>query len=568
LHSISLWNDAEATQELLTIMQIPNPQLQRVAAEALGRIGNTLRSGALQVSKRFEENSLNWVIPGLLTAAAGQHDRVLEHSITYALIEADIPVGTTPGLTSFSPYEARTALIALDQMDHGGLQAETVVPFLHAPEPELRQAASWVASHHPEWGAALAGFFRERLASKDLSEADQVELKQQLARFARAPEIQKLMGATLQVSGVEPVQRELLLQVMAQTSLNDVPAEWNNSVRSCLAAKETALLRPAIAAARTLGQAKTNAPNFEALLVAIASNDVYPDDVRLEALAASPHGLQSVEQSLLNFLIANVDSSRPALTRGMAAGVLARARLTDEQLLRLSEVTKSAGPLELTRILGAFEHSANEAVGLKLLKGLQESKALASVRPDLLKSTVAKYPQSVQDKAKELIALLNVDVEKQSAHLKDLLASLKEGDIRRGQAIFNSEKTACFVCHKLGYMGGTVGPDLTSIGQARTERDLLESIVYPSASFVRSYEPVVVSTKSGEQFNGLIRKDSADELVLATGPNAETKIARSDIVDTRPGTVSIMPAGLDEQLSKQELADLLAFLKGTKWGPR
>jgi putative heme-binding domain-containing protein len=77
-----------------------------------------------------------------------------------------------------------------------------------------------------------------------------------------------------------------------------------------------------------------------------------------------------------------------------------------------------------------------------------------------------------------------------------------------------------------------------------------------------------VRTKSDEQVNGLVRKESADEIILATGPNTEVRIARSDILEMRPGTVSIMPAGLDEQLSRQELADLLAFLKATKWGPR
>jgi putative heme-binding domain-containing protein len=102
----------------------------------------------------------------------------------------------------------------------------------------------------------------------------------------------------------------------------------------------------------------------------------------------------------------------------------------------------------------------------------------------------------------------------------------------------------------------------------RTERDLLESIVYPSASFVRSFEPFVVTTKSEESYTGVLRKDAADEVVLVTGPNLEVRVARSDIVEMRPGTVSVMPAGLDQQLTKQELSDLLAFLKSTKWGPR
>jgi len=248
--------------------------------------------------------------------------------------------------------------------------------------------------------------------------------------------------------------------------------------------------------------------------------------------------------------------------------VLAKAELNDPQMLALSGTLKTAGPLELTKLLGAFEHSTNEAVGLALMAALKGSKGLASVRPDLLKTLTAKYSASVQAKANELLVLLNADIAKQGAHLNDLLGSLKDGDVRRGQAIFNSQRTACFSCHKLGYLGGDVGPDLTSIGQVRTERDLLESLVYPSASFVRSYEPLIVTTKSDEQYSGVLRKDASDEVVLATGPNAEVRIARSDITEMRPGTVSVMPAGLDEQLSRQELADLLAFLKATKWGPR
>jgi putative heme-binding domain-containing protein len=117
----------------------------------------------------------------------------------------------------------------------------------------------------------------------------------------------------------------------------------------------------------------------------------------------------------------------------------------------------------------------------------------------------------------------------------------------------------------MGYLGGTLGPDLTRIGQVRTERDLLESVLYPSASFVRSYEPVIVSTKGGEEYSGVLRKDATDEVVLGTGPDVEVRVARSDIAEMRPGTVSVMPQGLDQQITKQEMADLIAFLKATRW---
>jgi putative heme-binding domain-containing protein len=142
-----------------------------------------------------------------------------------------------------------------------------------------------------------------------------------------------------------------------------------------------------------------------------------------------------------------------------------------------------------------------------------------------------------------------------------LEASISEGDVRRGQAIFNSQKAACSACHAIGYKGGTIGPDLSRIGKVRSERDLLEAVVYPSVSFVRSYEPILIITKAGKQFNGLIRSETPDEITLVTGAKEEARIARADIEEITPSTISVMPAGLDTQLTKQQLADLIVFLK-------
>jgi putative heme-binding domain-containing protein len=223
------------------------------------------------------------------------------------------------------------------------------------------------------------------------------------------------------------------------------------------------------------------------------------------------------------------------------------------------------GPLEVGVLLAAFGQETHETLGLKLMAALKESKGLAGVRPDALRAVVAKYPATVQAKGEALIAVLNVDAAHQQQRLEELVATLPKGDIRGGQAVFNSEKTACASCHKIGYVGGIIGPDLTSIGQARTERDLLEAIVYPSASFVRSYEPFIVTTQD-EEYSGVLRSDAVDEIRLATGPTTEVRVPRSDILEMRPGQVSVMPGGLDAQLTEQELADLIAFLKGTKWG--
>src|SRR5205814_1101587 len=144
----------------------------------------------------------------------------------------------------------------------------------------------------------------------------------------------------------------------------------------------------------------------------------------------------------------------------------------------------------------------------------------------------------------ELYASLNADEAQQRAKLEKLLTTLGDGDVRRGQSVFHSQKGACSSCHSVGYVGGKLGPDLTKIGSIRTERDLLESIVFPSASFVRSYEPVVVTTKSGKQHNGILKKDAVDEVVVATGAEQDVHVPRADVEEVQPSTVSVMPAGL------------------------
>jgi putative heme-binding domain-containing protein len=548
IHSTALWRDGEAFEELVKLLESASPPLQRAAAEALGRIGN--KSG----------------VPALLKASAQPHDRILEHSLIFALIEIADPTGTAQGLLGEAAVEKRAALIALDQMDDGGLRAETVAPLLSSSDPILRETSVWIAGHHAEWGSELAGFFRERLAMKALGAAEAEELKRQLAEFAGSKPVQEIISSVLQDDAASVAARQLSLQAISMASFKAAPAILVQGVIACVGEDNEILLHSALAAARALTLTKAGAPELSEPLLRVARQTSHPADLRLEALGALPAGAVSLDPELFTLLCGNIDSEKPVLTRGTAAGVLAKAKLTDEQLITVAEHVQSASPLETMKLLEAFEQSTNEVVGTKLVEGLQHCKSLASIRPDALQTLLARFPSSVQARGKELLASMQVDVSKQSANLAELLASLGKGDIRRGQALFNSPKAACSSCHAMGYLGGHVGPDLTTIGQIRTERDLLESIVYPSASFVRSFEPYVVKTKSDDQFSGVLRKDAPDEIVLATGPTAEVRIAREDIVDMRPGTVSLMPAGLDQQLTHQELADLVAFLKATKWG--
>src|SRR5581483_11814905 len=110
---------------------------------------------------------------------------------------------------------------------------------------------------------------------------------------------------------------------------------------------------------------------------------------------------------------------------------------------------------------------------------------------------------AVRSRAEQrLYPRLNADAARQTAQLDRMMTTLTAGDARRGQLVFHSEKAACYSCHAIGYRGGNVGPDLTRVGSTRSDRDLLEAILFPSASLVRSFEPIAVATRDGKVFNG------------------------------------------------------------------
>ncbi len=286
--------------------------------------------------------------------------------------------------------------------------------------------------------------------------------------------------------------------------------------------------------------------------------------MRLGALAAVPGGLAEVNPETFAFLRGRLDPEQPVVQRGLAGEVLVKARLTVAQLRMLADSLDRVGPMELDRLLEAFVRLADEEAGLKLLAAIERSPVRGSVRVAGLRARLEKYSVKVRQTAEVLYAKLDADLTKQRERLENLLGEMKNGDIRRGQAVFNSTKTACASCHAIGYLGGKIGPDLTHIGRIRNDRDLLESILFPSASFVRSYEPVLVTTTRGKQHNGLVRKENSEEVVLATSATEEVRIARKEIESMEPSKVSIMPGELDKVLSMRELADLVAFLRACK----
>ena len=141
LHSVAIRRDSEALPRVLDFVNSGNPFHRRKAAEALGRIGNSSAVPALLAAAGV-------IREGLPDDAAAL--RIQEHAVIYALIEIGNMTGTRDGLAADNPDTRRAALIALDQMDHGGLQVNDVVPLLGSTDRVLKSTTLWIAGNHPE----------------------------------------------------------------------------------------------------------------------------------------------------------------------------------------------------------------------------------------------------------------------------------------------------------------------------------------------------------------------------------------------------------------------------------
>ena len=121
-------------------------------------------------------------------------------------------------------------------------------------------------------------------------------------------------------------------------------------------------------------------------------------------------------------------------------------------------------------------------------------------------------------------------------------------------------KADCIKCHRLGEIGGGGGPDLSSVGKRFQKKELLQSILYPSHFISDQYTTKTVATASGRTFNGVVKEKTDGSVVVLDPEGNEIFVAAEDIDEIVPNKKSVMPAGLLNELSLEDIASLFAFL--------
>jgi len=137
------------------------------------------------------------------------------------------------------------------------------------------------------------------------------------------------------------------------------------------------------------------------------------------------------------------------------------------------------------------------------------------------------------------------------------ILSLK-ANAANGHEVF---KRVCASCHKLGSDGANVGPDLTGV-RNQTAEVLLLHILVPEYEIYPGYISYEVETKDGESLSGLLASETASSVTLRRALAQEDTILRANIASMTSTSLSLMPQELEKTMTKQELADVIGFLKG------
>ncbi|QDU09919.1 PVC-type heme-binding CxxCH protein [Gimesia aquarii] len=145
--------------------------------------------------------------------------------------------------------------------------------------------------------------------------------------------------------------------------------------------------------------------------------------------------------------------------------------------------------------------------------------------------------------------------------IKEYQAALKlKGDPANGKKVF---KKSCAACHRLENVGVQLGADLKAIKDRGTEAVLL-NILDPNREVKPQYVTYLIVTTQGRTITGLIKSENANSITIARADGTSDTVLRIDIDELISSRLSFMPEGLEKQINKQQMADLLAYLNAAK----
>jgi putative heme-binding domain-containing protein len=288
------------------------------------------------------------------------------------------------------------------------------------------------------------------------------------------------------------------------------------------------------------------------------------DDARAIVALRRLWGRFGLDGAILRVLARHpVASDRDKFLEGLNSPQPATMRICIEALEKLSPQFDGAGILALVRGVARLSAIPEEqALRERLAQDLRQATGQSFAAVDR-RSWDEWFQKTYPSLADRLGGPDGVDTRAWSKRLAKL--DWSAGDGERGREVF--VRASCASCHS---GARALGPDLAGVAGRFSRDDLFTAILQPSRDVSPRYRATVIATDNGKVYQGLIIYDATDGVLLQTGPGEMVRLAGSQISSRRVSEVSLMPAGLLDKLSDQNLVDLYAYLRrpGTAAKPR
>jgi len=382
------------------------------------------------------------------------------------------------------------------------------------------------------------------------------------------PGIRKLTGELAQVIAARKVNKEI--QMVRQRIAMSVKLASDLETPSESA---TARRRLELAAFRGLCSASSKtavdlvqaAPSETAELMKrlfdsaaqMALDESLEETVRLEAIATLGSGYAQMEHQAitLNKIFASQTDMR---LRSAALKGLARLQ-QDDLVNTLLGAWPTSSPGMRREIINAFLFSRKSAERLAteiLDKRIERTELTAFQRTRLLRILTGTMRTSMQ---KMLAQSSPEDRREMIARYQPVLKMA--GDPRKGQKLFEKN---CSVCHRIGKVGVNVAPDISD-SRTKTPAQLLDAILDPNRAVDANYFGYSLITGNGKVFSGILSAETANSVTLKQAEGRTITVLRTEIAELHNTGVSLMPVGLEKNLTRPQMADLISFIKNWRY---
>jgi putative membrane-bound dehydrogenase-like protein len=274
-------------------------------------------------------------------------------------------------------------------------------------------------------------------------------------------------------------------------------------------------------------------------------------ELKIEVMNA----LHALKADQLDAVLENAMSGKDANVKANAISIIPDTDLSDQQAVRL--ISKALQSKEITVKQAAIHALAtyNVAEAQNQLSQLVSDLEKEILNPALELDLIEAIDEGKNEQLKDQLEYVFADNEDPLVKWK---SALEGGNGRIGRNLFNNHAGAqCTRCHTVFEVGGDAGPALADVGSRLNKRQILESLVNPSAVLALGYGAASLSLKDGNKIAGIILAESDSDISLKVGD--ETKLISKTDITERNDIPSSMPP-MKDILTIREIRDVVAYL--------